>query len=677
LGLYNIKFGSRRETALARRHKRVANEIERIGTGRAQGHDSEEMREEEERMDREEEEEEAEGGDEEMPDAGVEEQEIADDVVEDYEIEDDGVDDQDGEGDDVANDGEDVESEEENEGVNEENEGVNEENEGVNEENEGEAENGNEYEDDENNDDDDGDDGNSWADGSQASDDLSDCSEAWSQASELDIEASFDFYPKASEALDGYHEKQSYDPSKLQLHDAQWIDRCRILCINSELKEKKAFMSGRGRYSDYSEFRVVKDGTDPRDTEADSHPCYHAYEPEEQTFGFPMHEACFDVLTRCLGYAHRKDVDKDVMYGVMEQLGDQHSRHLSLDYGHLQGPEQYWECIPGEEYSLADPMLKSTIGGELMSMLPARLFETTVSTLDLSPKVRSDPLTVLPYDVLHFVFAGLSIKDTISLIKASWHVLDSTRDPAFWRLMIRLHIVPFFWELERALKDATFPDTFDWRGMFQWLNGVTKPKFGMDSSLNIIANRRRIWDVCQQIAPRYHEKLQENNYREPSDSNAKPILDSAVCLHSPLVMFPQPTTGELRPITTQFIRSWSEIAYHACDFNTYWVASSSVKGGHSGYLVGISVTFASVERLFGSKDGIKGQSLRIEAGDWFREIVMSVGKIKTWQSAVEKSEITGPEDIRAVSASYIMSMTVRNVKSLNDAWKLTIIERYI
>jgi hypothetical protein len=161
--------------------------------------------------------------------------------------------------------------------------------------------------------DEDNDDNNSWTDESQNSDDFEEGSDAWSQASELGIDLRVEFYPKESEKLDPFHKKRSYNPIKFQLRDAQWTNRCRILCIDAELKERKAFLSGRGRYDNYFDFRLVRAGNDPRDTEADSHPCCRSYEPKENATGFPMHEACFDVLTRCLGYGHRKDVDKDVL----------------------------------------------------------------------------------------------------------------------------------------------------------------------------------------------------------------------------------------------------------------------------------------------------------------------------------------------------------------------------
>jgi hypothetical protein len=376
-----------------------------------------------------------------------------------------------------------------------------------------------------------------------------------------------------------------------------------------------------------------------------THPCYHAYEPEEETPAFPMHEACFKLLTKCLATEKDKKIDKDVLYDVMHQSMEELARNLELDYGPIDGAQQSWECYAGEEWSVTDPVSKPGIEEVVKSMLPPTLFDRpSASRLDLGHKVRQDPLMVLPYDVLHGVCAQLSIKDTIALLNASWHVHDSTRDPAFWRLMIRVHIVSFFWELDGLLQNTVFPDTFDWRGAFLWLNEITKPTFAMEGPLTSIANRCRIWNVCLQLAPLYHEKLNAEAYTEPSDSEATPIFTQAKSLHTPVTMYPLPAANESRDISAQFIRSWSEIGYRACDFDTYWT-------GSYGGLIGISVTFGSMQRVFGSTNGIQGQSLHIGAGDWIREIKLSVGQM---HFNINKNE----NDPKAVSDAHITGMVV-------------------
>jgi hypothetical protein len=325
---------------------------------------------------------------------------------------------------------------------------------------------------------------------------------------------------------------------------------------------------------------------------------------------------------------------------------------LDLEYGPIDGAEQFWECLAGEEWSATDPVSRPGIEDVVKSMLPAKLFDP-VSTLllDLSHKVRCDPFTSLPYDVLHKICAELSINDTLALIQASWHVHDSTRDPSFWRMMIRVHIVSFFSELHGMFAHTTFPRTFDWRAAFQWLNNVTKPTFAMEGPLCGIANRRRIWDVCLQLKPLYLEKLHAERYQEPGDNEAADVLAAAKCFHTPLTMHPQLSAQEARKVTTQFVRSWSEIRYRASDFDTYWTEEDS-------QLVGISVTFGSVARVFGSADGVKGASMHIPAGEWIRDIVLLIKNMGFRVGHAKHGSITGSEDPNAMSSAHVQGMQV-------------------
>jgi hypothetical protein len=499
---------------------------------------------------------------------------------------------------------------------------------------------------------------------SHALDDSDNHSVAWSQEPELSTERNFDISRaqcKETDNMYSFYEHHTYDPTKLTRDDVQWVDRCRVLAFNEEFEgEKKAFISSRGRSSEYFDFEIKSPSNmDPRDDGRRTRPCYHVYEPEIDGLpSFPFHEACFKIMLRSFGYEGKHEVDKDVLYAVMSQNMVYLAKNLEVDYGPIRGPEQFWECYQGEEWSVMDPGPRPGAEDVVQSMLPAQLFSTVPMTSDLSHKVRSDPLTMLPYDVLHGIFANLSVQDALSLIKASWHVLESTRDPAFWRLMIRLHIVPFFWELNGLLERSAFPSTFDWRGMFQWLDEITKAKFGMNGPLGAIANRRRIWDVCQQLYSLYHDKMSNETHIEPSDAEAKSILDTAVCLHKPIMNYPPPLETEARTISTQFIRSWNEIAYRACDFETYWSPD-----GNSGGLTGISVAFGSAERLFGSKGSTKGQSLRIEAGEWIKEIRLLMGKFALPSEYSGESTITKKDDPMGIRESQISGMVVSCLQS--------------
>jgi hypothetical protein len=81
-----------------------------------------------------------------------------------------------------------------------------------------------------------------------------DFDDGMSRASELSLPDSFDFHRGTRDETSdmcSFYEKLSYDPTKITREDFQWTDRCRVLGINPDLEdEKKAFISGRGRYDD-------------------------------------------------------------------------------------------------------------------------------------------------------------------------------------------------------------------------------------------------------------------------------------------------------------------------------------------------------------------------------------------------------------------------------------------
>tara|TARA_R110002003_G_scaffold140_25_gene12910 strand:+ start:3894 stop:4709 length:816 start_codon:yes stop_codon:yes gene_type:complete len=81
-----------------------------------------------------------------------------------------------------------------------------------------------------------------------------DFDDGMSRASELSLPDSFDFHRDTRDETSdmfSFYEEHSYDPTKIKREDFQWTDRCRVLGINPDLEdEKKAFISGRGRYDD-------------------------------------------------------------------------------------------------------------------------------------------------------------------------------------------------------------------------------------------------------------------------------------------------------------------------------------------------------------------------------------------------------------------------------------------
>jgi hypothetical protein len=247
------------------------------------------------------------------------------------------------------------------------------------------------------------------------------------------------------------------------------------------------------------------DIVDPNDTGATEHPCYYSFNPGE-TAAFPFHDACLEIFARSLGLRDAK-IENDVLYDVMEshRSASDSVRYLDLDYTHLEGAEQFWQCYSSLEYCVADPSPTSGLVKIVQDSMPMELLSSRPSAFDFLHKVRHDPLDMLPFAVIHNIFEHIDINDALALRQASWHVFQWTRSDTigFGKQMIRLHLSPWFWEVDDFVSSIDDP-AFDFTRFFLWLEAVTEPKVGMEGPFLGIANRWRIWDTCRQLVLDYH-----------------------------------------------------------------------------------------------------------------------------------------------------------------------------
>jgi hypothetical protein len=316
-------------------------------------------------------------------------------------------------------------------------------------------------------------------------------SDSWSQASELELGHLVD----SVNYDDNSDEEDTFDPRLLRLDDYMWINRCRALAINDQ---RKAYISGRGRYNDYGYFDVMGDRRDPNDP-GDSPLNLTSYNEGEENQAFPFHEACFDILAKSIGLDKGRDVDRDVMWEVIRaHLGDQRPV-LELDYKIGTAQEQFWCNNPGQEYVVCDPSPHPALQEKIQDMLPANVVARTSAYANLTRKVRNDPTNILPYDTILEIFGYMNTKDMKSFMRASYHIHSSTRETAFWKHMVRIRILPWFYELRHFLETIS-TDALDYKGLFLWADALTRPEFGNQGPLMHVANRRRIWDCCQPLA---------------------------------------------------------------------------------------------------------------------------------------------------------------------------------
>ncbi|KAJ4368653.1 hypothetical protein N0V86_009562 [Didymella sp. IMI 355093] len=308
---------------------------------------------------------------------------------------------------------------------------------------------------------------------------------------------------KSNLAEGGYYEEVSYDPRVLTKKDIVWLDQCRTLGFNPDTQ--KAYITGLGSYAGWGDFETSETGADPNDPRPQLYPCYISEGGELNDPTFPFHEACYAVLAKRLGLENPADISKDVLYKVAHVLCEGNAESLTLDYGG-QFSNDLWPNPPGEEYAVTcpedrGPDFHNVIWEHMPSSL--RLAEPQP---DFPHKVQRDPLTIFPFDVLHTILQNLSVQDALNFMQASHHVCSTTRDPAFWRSMIRTHLAPWFWEIENLVNSGELRSV-NFKALLLWLDGVVRPELGMQGPFMGVANRRRVWRVCGQVADKYETQL--------------------------------------------------------------------------------------------------------------------------------------------------------------------------
>lgn len=211
--------------------------------------------------------------------------------------------------------------------------------------------------------------------------------------------------------------------------------------------------------------------------------------------------------------------------------------------------------------------------------------------------------------------------------------------------MIRQEMLPWFWELEPLVSPSFVLDTTDAKGLYLWLEKATRPTFGTSGPFMSIANRRRIWCVCEEIKKLYVERVNESLESEDEDDEAAmEIMEESSSLHMPIVMYPQPKGG----ITTsqQWIRSWDELKHPSKVFESFWAPT--------GTLAGLGVKFGTDRRIFGQgenkEDGISNRSVFIPADEWIKQIVLHLDEINILEQAAANTSIKA----LSVSLSFVV-----------------------
>ena len=377
----------------------------------------------------------------------------------------------------------------------------------------------------------------------------------------------------------------------------------------------------------------MEPGDDPNYPESPEASCYLDYNGLDPIF--PFHVTCFQLFKQQLSHqieeTHRsqakihtvKDVNHDVLYNVMNQLGQGGSSCLGINYGSPTPPdEQFWLAMPGEELFIANPLERN----DLVMAFTLDAWEhcnQPISARVQGQQGERDLFSMLPMELLLKVTEALQPMDLLKLIIGSKHVYDITTgidSNGFWLQHFKT-MMPWFFELNEFLEDAQREGRLNHSlyHLFVWADKISAPRVGKKGPFMGVANRRRIWGVCQQISEAYIARAkQEELFDEGLALN--PLHSRSTCDTMPAVSFPD--KGDTRTQTTFWVEDVANLD------NTQVSSTLQLFWSEEEALVGLAFKCDEADSaLFGYNDSYDGvvaakDSLNLERGDWVKGFIL-------------------------------------------------------
>ncbi|KAJ4312812.1 hypothetical protein N0V84_009750 [Fusarium piperis] len=427
--------------------------------------------------------------------------------------------------------------------------------------------------------------------------------------------------------------EDKYDEDVIGNEDMEWFLKARLLGFNPNARgATKYYVSSAGKYVGYGEFDVEEDQGSEADsaTEDFDFSDHRTWgECDDITRAFPFHKQCYKLLARVItGAENTREINRAALFKVFGDSVSEQRRCCNLHYGDAEkGHDQSWQAVPGYEYTIINPERRESLIGDIFEVIRHDKFAERPSSLHLGHKVRWDSFQQIPESLLRDIFDLLDNESVLSLCRASWGIFDLTRyHQGFWESRIRTKM-PYFEELGDTI--ATRRESLgrrDFRKILLWAEEASKPRVGISGFLMAVANRRRIWRVCEQIARRYHAECPD-----PNSETSCEMKSIAVANKMHFVGFNDKAVFDTQQ--SYWIRTWDEYdAGRPWTLKTFWNSDWD--------MTGISVSFGGEEpRMFGKRgteEGAWETSKEVAPETWLRGFVFHLrpaNSLLKWEDA--------------------------------------------
>ena len=229
---------------------------------------------------------------------------------------------------------------------------------------------------------------------------------------------------------------------------------------------------------------------------------------------------------------------------------------------------------------------------------------------------RSDPFELLPYEILFEVLNYLPIESVV-MFKAASCAAKFPLSNGTWKRRIKSDM-PWLWDLfnDHARKGDVSETTVDWKKVHASLE--SRSRFESRHHISGLVNRRRIWNICSQIAVLYASKhaIVPKPPKSGNEDVCEDVFNKTVCsLLVEVTRFPEPSDTRF---TTFMLLGLGDLHHGSSLLRTYWNDDER--------LIGVSMTMKGRSpRLFGHQTSIEKRvkSMVIEEGDWLQKVTLN------------------------------------------------------
>lgn len=236
-------------------------------------------------------------------------------------------------------------------------------------------------------------------------------------------------------------------------------------------------------------------------------------------YGLPLHDACSKLLVKFLDYTVGvyRSIYLDVLFETLRsfQCEPYEAYSRGIKFGQIAKQRgQFWYPTLDTKAFVYDPFFITPALKNYYDTLPVVVADTDemseYGVYYTNPMSSPDPFSKLPAELLMMILIHLPAKSMACLSFASVVIARAQLPGGFWRQKLQ-HDMPWLWDFPYHRNERS-SRSLDWLQIYKDMY-VGSKSYGKSRFLNL-ANRRRVWRICEQIAPRFAEYQKSRDFSE-------------------------------------------------------------------------------------------------------------------------------------------------------------------